>query len=662
MGAVIQSMFRSLFRLMISLLMVGVIFANAADDDLSIRVVEIVMLPSMDPSTQGRINILPTDKMVCDFGGAGLFAFWVCCERIRMWIGVRKGRWIRYVKKKMSIAPKGHSKGRMDVNWVPGAFYNGVINVKGALERQHINAFGADIQHNLVWIDFSYATVRSACIFEWIFVPAALFTFGWLLDDIHSTWAHLEKKQTRLRLYTKSLEEIIIQTVETASPAIATTSELDQDGIRIFKTAFGSSRLKKTLETSSKRQRQEFCDVVVAAGDKIRDKNVEESWALLEDPALYDNESWNDSRDLAKPVKPISLPQDVPSTFDRRLIELENHVQRLIQSNLEGLVSNFMASQDARLSKFEADFKQQQSEMTSKINTFLKAINDRLMGSLLSDKVKNPKLNVNCTYQVLSARSYPTDDPQCSFQIHGSINIITMYSMQPNKSQDDQPQGHDTIAVECKATKEEEKEDKGNPKKTNTNSPSPPDPSTSFITKKNRKLNSFFESMNLVPQSSGVELVCIKDNDGDVMFIEITKKYDDSPKEELGEDESAVTGGLELLKKTYVSWDHLEKKQTRLRLYTKSLEEIIIQTLETASPAIATASELDQDGVRISRRCLEVVASKETLEASSKRRRLEFCDAVMMVAATRTFTIPSVLQKGYIDVDKKSKLIVQNFR
>ncbi|GJW55172.1 hypothetical protein Tco_0099257 [Tanacetum coccineum] len=34
----------------------------------------------------------------------------------------------------------------------------------------------------------------------------------------------------------------------------------------------------------------------------------------------------------------------------------------------EGLVSNFMASQDARLSKFEADFKQQQSEMTNKID------------------------------------------------------------------------------------------------------------------------------------------------------------------------------------------------------------------------------------------------------------------------------------------------------
>ncbi|GKC85545.1 zinc finger, CCHC-type containing protein [Tanacetum coccineum] len=45
-----------------------------------------------------------------------------------------------------------------------------------------------------------------------------------------------------------------------------------------------------------------------SAGGKLRDKNVEESWALLEDPALYDNKSWNDPRDFAKTVKAISLP------------------------------------------------------------------------------------------------------------------------------------------------------------------------------------------------------------------------------------------------------------------------------------------------------------------------------------------------------------------
>ncbi|GJW04998.1 MAK10-like protein [Tanacetum coccineum] len=168
--------------------------------------------------------------------------------------------------------------------------------------------------------------------------------------------------------------------------------------------------------------------------------------------ALYDNESWNDPRDFTKPVRAISLPQDVPSTSDHHLIELENEVQCLMEAHLApnppvqvnkiaslcemcsgphntqycmenpkqafvdyassrineagGLVSNFMASQDTRLSKFESDFKQQQSDVTNKIDTFLKAINDRMTGALLSDTVKNPKWNVNPPLQFYGTKSY----------------------------------------------------------------------------------------------------------------------------------------------------------------------------------------------------------------------------------------------------------------
>ncbi|GJT81685.1 hypothetical protein Tco_1056027 [Tanacetum coccineum] len=71
-----------------------------------------------------------------------------------------------------------------------------------------------------------------------------------------------------------------------------------------------------------------------SAGGKLCDLNAKESWALLEDLALYNNESWNDPRDFAKPVKAIGLPQDVLSTSDRRLIELKNQVQRLMKAHL----------------------------------------------------------------------------------------------------------------------------------------------------------------------------------------------------------------------------------------------------------------------------------------------------------------------------------------
>ncbi|GKB83152.1 hypothetical protein Tco_0950047 [Tanacetum coccineum] len=66
------------------------------------------------------------------------------------------------------------------------------------------------------------------------------------------------------------------------------------------------------------------CTIDQSTNGKLRDKNAKESWALLNDLALYDNESWNDPRDFAKPVKAISLPQDVLNESNRRLIKLEN--------------------------------------------------------------------------------------------------------------------------------------------------------------------------------------------------------------------------------------------------------------------------------------------------------------------------------------------------
>ncbi|GJW81294.1 hypothetical protein Tco_0145269 [Tanacetum coccineum] len=65
---------------------------------------------------------------------------------------------------------------------------------------------------------------------------------------------------------------------------------------------------------------------------------------------------------------------------------------------------------------------------------------------------------------------------------------------------------------------EEEQEEKDNPKNINTNPSSPPDPSASFV----------------------IEKV----HDGDVMFIEIIKKYDDSREEELEEDENEMAGEM----------------------------------------------------------------------------------------------------------------------
>ncbi|GJU93534.1 MAK10-like protein, partial [Tanacetum coccineum] len=236
------------------------------------------------------------------------------------------------------------------------------------------------------------------------------------------------RERTRLRLFQFSLRDQASNWLERLPAGSITTWE--DLTTRFLAQFFPSGRTAKLRN-----------DILIrtidqSAGGKLRDLNVEESWALLEDLALYDNESWNDPRDFAKPVKEIALSQDVPMNKVTTSCEIysgphdtqycmEDPEQAFVEyassrtdEARKGLVSNFMASQDARLSKFIADFKQQQSEMTNKIDTVLKAITDRIAGALPSDTVKNPKLS---TSPVLSARSYPTMDPQCSTHVHGSI-------------------------------------------------------------------------------------------------------------------------------------------------------------------------------------------------------------------------------------------------
>ncbi|GJX76618.1 MAK10-like protein [Tanacetum coccineum] len=179
----------------------------------------------------------------------------------------------------------------------------------------------------------------------------------------------------------------------------------------------------------------------------------------FEDLTLYDNESWNDPRDFAKPVKAISLSHDVPNASDRRLIKLENQVQRLMEAHLAPKPSvqvNKIASSCEICSgphhtqycmenleqAFECilAYRRSGSEMSNKIDTFFKDINDQITGALPSDTVKNPKLNVNPTSSVSSARSYPMEDPQSSSRPLNLVNAIKTCFKPTNKFQKDQLQ------------------------------------------------------------------------------------------------------------------------------------------------------------------------------------------------------------------------------
>ncbi|GJT86439.1 MAK10-like protein [Tanacetum coccineum] len=81
-----------------------------------------------------------------------------------------------------------------------------------------------------------------------------------------------------------------------------------------------------------------------------------------------------------------------------------------------------------------------------------------MTGALPSGTVKNPKLNVNHTSSVLSARSYPMEDPQSSSHPHNSINGIKTCSKKTNDFQKDKPKFKTLTVNEIRTPKPKEPE------------------------------------------------------------------------------------------------------------------------------------------------------------------------------------------------------------
>ncbi|GJX56378.1 MAK10-like protein [Tanacetum coccineum] len=145
---------------------------------------------------------------------------------------------------------------------------------------------------------------------------------------------------------------------------------------RIFTTHFLSSILSSGKEPAN--FAYDYPDVPTTSGESLS-----EAWTSFKD--LLQKSSPHHGIDLGSNLVPdtqycMEDPKHSPL--------LNKHF--LAYDEVGGLVSNFITSQDARLSKFEDNFKQQQSEMTNKIDTVLKVITDRIAGALPSDTVSCP--------------------------------------------------------------------------------------------------------------------------------------------------------------------------------------------------------------------------------------------------------------------------------
>ncbi|GJU33850.1 hypothetical protein Tco_1182204 [Tanacetum coccineum] len=81
------------------------------------------------------------------------------------------------------------------------------------------------------------------------------------------------------------------------------------------------------------RRETTLCEIDRAAGGKLRNKNTNESWEIIENISLYDQEGWDDTKEFVKPVMAIIAPQGIMKIPNQRLLELEDQINFLLKGS-----------------------------------------------------------------------------------------------------------------------------------------------------------------------------------------------------------------------------------------------------------------------------------------------------------------------------------------
>nr|GEX20124.1 hypothetical protein [Tanacetum cinerariifolium] len=116
------------------------------------------------------------------------------------------------------------------------------------------------------------------------------------------------------------------------------------------------------------------CKINCDAGGKLRNKNADESWEIIENFALYDHEGWTDMKEFIKPVKAIFTPQG-PSPQPQAL-----------GTTFEARVRDYMAAHTERMEHFENSIFKQREEINDRMTEMFRLLKE-LTTSNTSEKV-----------------------------------------------------------------------------------------------------------------------------------------------------------------------------------------------------------------------------------------------------------------------------------
>ncbi|GKA70261.1 MAK10-like protein [Tanacetum coccineum] len=139
------------------------------------------------------------------------------------------------------------------------------------------------------------------------------------------------RERTRLRLFQFSFRDQASNWLERLlARSISTWEDLTTRFLAQFFPPGRTAKLCNDILMFKQHQGESLSEAWTRFKDLLQKVLHQDSLPSQDEPLT--NRPVNDPRDFAKPVKAISLPQDVPSTSDRRLIELENQVQCLMEA------------------------------------------------------------------------------------------------------------------------------------------------------------------------------------------------------------------------------------------------------------------------------------------------------------------------------------------
>ncbi|GJU42461.1 zinc finger, CCHC-type containing protein [Tanacetum coccineum] len=112
------------------------------------------------------------------------------------------------------------------------------------------------------------------------------------------------------------------------------------------------------------------CEIDRVGGGKLRNKNTNESWEIIENLTLYDHKGWDETKEFVKPIKAISTPQGIPKTPDRRLLELDDQINFLLKGSRPTPASSSTHTSQAYVNAVHPNSRPQNQNEPPKLNTF----------------------------------------------------------------------------------------------------------------------------------------------------------------------------------------------------------------------------------------------------------------------------------------------------